>query len=63
METGEGGKGDGIGREGEDPLPCMTLDPGREGDDLLDDGFHPSLLDRVARRGVRSQQGFLADHA
>jgi len=25
-----------VCRESEDPLPRMTLDPGREGDDLLD---------------------------
>ena len=41
----------------------MTLEPGRQGDDLLDDGFHLSPLGRVARRGIGSQQSFLADHA
>jgi len=40
----------------------MTLDPDREGDDLLDDGFHPSPLGRVVRRGIRPQQRFLIDH-
>jgi len=65
MDPGEGGKSDGVGRKGEeDPLWCMTLDPGREGVDLLDNGFHPSpLLGRVARRSIWPQQRFLIDHA
>ena len=63
METGEGGKGEGVGREGEDPVPGMTLDPSGQGNDLLNDGFHPSPLGRVAWRGIRPQQRFLTDHA
>lgn len=63
VEAGEGCKCHGVCWESEDPLPRMTLDPGREGDDLLDDGFHPSPLGRMPWWGIWSEQGFLADHA
>ena len=45
-KPGEGRKGCGVCRKGEDPLTRMTLEPDRQGDDFLDDGFHPSPLGR-----------------
>lgn len=63
IEALERSEGQGMNRKRQNLPAGMAHTMGRQGDDLLDDDFHPAALGAMARRRIGAEQGVLPDHA